>query len=358
MTTDFPRISTEYTYRGIDTAFMENDHLRLKILTGKGGDILEFRDKRTDVDLLWQTHHNWVPPGDRYVPSETKTTWLDHYPGGWQLNLPIAGFGREIEGNAYGLHGESALIPWDATVARDDDEAVTLRLTADLVRYPFTVERELTLAADASRLEIEESVTNNGERELEYIWQHHIALGPPLIGPQARFDLPASEGLVESYGDAYPNARLESGAAFEWPNAPGSDGETVDLRSFPDHDATIHDLAFATDLADGWYAVSNPDIDLGFGFTFPEDLFESVWYWQAFGGFHESPYFNRNYNAGIEPTTAYPSRDIPDAQRANGTIDTLAPGETQTASFTASTFRGVAPVEEVRPDGTVVQESD
>lgn len=350
----FPTVSTDYTYRGIDTAFLENEHLRIKVLTGKGGDILEFVDKQTDVDLLWKTHHNWVPPRDRFVPSETKTTWLDHYPGGWQVNLPIAGFGREIEGNAYGLHGESALVPWETSVSRDE-ESVTLHLETELVRYPFEVTRDLTLPADASRLEISESITNHGEVELEYIWQHHIALGAPLVGPDARFDLPATSGLVEEYEDAYPNARLESGATFEWPHAPGSDGETVDLTEFPSYDATIHDLAFATDLSDGWYAVTNPELDLGFGFTFPTDPFESVWYWQPFGGFHESPYFNRNYNVGIEPTTAYPSRDIPDAQRETGTMKTLRPGETVTAAFTASTYHGVESVESIDSDGRIVE---
>lgn len=338
----FPSVSTEYTYRGIDTAFLENRHLRIQILTGKGGDIVEFRDKRAGENLLWQADHNWVPPSERYLPSETSTTWLDHYPGGWQVNLPVAGFGRDIPGNAYGLHGESALVPWDVDVLRDDDEAVTLTLSTELVRYPFYVERELTLPAEEPRLELTTSITNRGEVELEYAWQHHIALGAPLVGPPAEFTLPAERGVVEEYGDDFPNARLESGEEFEWPHAPGQDGETVDLREFPPYDAEIHDLAFATELREGWYAVTNPDIDLGFTFEFPLDPFETVWYWQPFGGFHESPYFNRNYNAGIEPTTAYPSAPLPEAQRETGTMKTLAPGASVEATFRARTFCDVA----------------
>jgi hypothetical protein len=346
-----PRISTEYTYRGIDTAFLENESLRIMVLTGKGGDIVEFRDKRTDVDVLWRTPHNWTPPERRYVPTAAEQTWNDHYPGGWQVNLPVAGGGREIEGNAYGLHGESALVPWDADVIRDDDEAVTLGLSTELVRYPFEIERELTLPARASRLEIEESVTNVGEVDLEYVWQQHVAVGPPLLGPAARLDVPAARGATPEYGDAFPNGRLDGDATFEWPHAPGADEETIDLREVPPENSTIHDQAFALDLDAGWYALTNPDIDLGFALTFPVEPFECLWYWQAFGGYHESPWFNRTYNAGLEPTTAYPGSA--DVQRENGTMNTLAAGETVEARFVAATYGGVESVASVREDGTV-----
>jgi len=347
-----PRIATEFTYRGIDAAFLENDHLRVMVLPGKGGDVLEFRDKRADVDVLYHTEHNWQPPADRPVPATDPTAWHDTYPGGWQVNLPVAGYADGFAGTPYGLHGESALLEWDAAVVRDDDEAVSLRLSTDLVRYPFAVERTLTLPADEPALRVEESVTNEGDLELEYVWQQHLALGRPLIGPGARLDVPAATGVVEAYGPDHENNRLAGGETFDWPTAPGVDGE-VDLREFPPEDATIHDVAYATDLDEGWFAVTNPDLDVGFGFTFPTDPFECLWYWQPFGGYAESPYFNRNYNVGLEPTTAYPSGDVPDAQRETGTMDTLAPGETATAAYTAVTYHGVESVSHVSPDGAV-----
>ena len=345
-------IDDAYTYEGIDAVFMENRYLRIMILPGKGGDILEFRDKRTDVDVLWHAEHNWHPPDSRTVPSVGPTTWLDHYPGGWQLNLPLAGFTDDFGGTPYGLHGESALIPWDSSLSEGED-SVTLELRTELVRYPFAVERTLTLPRDEPTLEIEESVTNLGGVDLEYVWQQHIALGRPLIGPAARLDVPAGSGVVESYGPEHENARLQSGSTFEWPHAPGTDGETVDLREFPPEDSTIHDVAYATALSDGWYAVTNTDLDLGFGFTFPTDPFECLWYWQPLGGHAESPYWNRNYNVGLEPTTAYPAGDVPDAQRENGTIKTLAAGETLEAKFLARTYHGIDAVDSIDADGTV-----
>lgn len=112
-------------------------------------------------------------------------------------------------------------------------------------------------------------------------------------------------------------------------------------------------MAFAKDFESGWFAVTNPGLDIGFGFSFPTDPFESPWYWQAFGGYRESPYYNRNYTAGLEPTTAYPGDNIPDGQRETGTLKHLNAGETANATFAATTYRGLDRVENVTTDGSV-----
>lgn len=87
---------------------------------------------------------------------------------------------------------------------------------------------------------------------LEYVWQQHVALGRPLVDPGARLDVPATRGQIGDYGDGQANARLESNAPFEWPDVPRENGGTVDLATdFPDLDAEIHDVTFATDLDAG-----------------------------------------------------------------------------------------------------------
>ncbi|MFB6073400.1 MAG: DUF4432 family protein [Haloarculaceae archaeon] len=348
---DRPRISTDYTYKGVEAAILENRHLRLTVLPGKGGDIVEFRDKRTDVDVLWHADHDWVPPAERRIPT-TELSWNDFYPGGWQVNLPIAGAGgMDFPGNHYDHHGESALLPWDAEITRDDDEAVALELSTELRRYPFDVTRELTLPADASRLEIDESITNLSEVDLEYIWQHHLALGEPLAAPGSRLDAPIERAYVDTYGPDADTARLAGDSFFEWPNAPGTDGDAVDLSVLPEKGYL--DMVYGTELADGWYAVRNPDLDLGFALTWPVDPFETLWYWQCFGGANEAPFWGRNYTAGIEPTTAYPGNTIPDAQRENGTIDVLDGGDTIESSMVATTFAPEGTVTDVTDDGRV-----
>ncbi|WP_276203524.1 DUF4432 family protein [Haloprofundus marisrubri] len=336
----------------LDAILIENSYLRVILLPEKGGDIVSLRDKRTDIDVLWHAPHNWSAPTDRYVPAEPNSSWNDHYPGGWQVNVPTAGGGHDIPGSAYGLHGESALLPWDASITHADEEKVIVRLDVDLVRYPFSIERNLTLRTNESRLRIDETVTNHGGVELDYVWQQHIALGAPLLAPGARLDIPAERGFVESYGEGYPNRRLESGAEFEWPNAPGHNADSIDLANdIPPQDAKIHDLAYAVDLTEGWYALTNPDLDLGFALQFPTDPFEALWYWQPFGGYEEAPFWNRTYNVGLEPTTAHPGGRA--GQESNGTLKTLAPGESITAEFVAATYSGLTSVDSVGPDGDI-----
>ena len=247
------------------------------------------------------------------------------------------------------------MLPWNASVGRRDDTAISLELSTDLVRYPFHVERELVLLADDISLEISERITNRDGVKRGYAWQQRVALGPPFQGPAVRLDLPAASGRIAGYGGGFPNARLEGDETSDWPAAPGVEAEDVDLRPIPSEDATVHDLAFATDLEDGWYALTNPDLDLGFALQFPTDPFEAVWHWYPFGGYEESPCCGRNYNVGLEPTTAYPADA--DAQRENGTMKTLGPGENVRAEFTAATYVGKRSVTAVEPDGTVCGES-
>lgn len=348
-----PRIDDAFSYHEIEAVFLENAALRVLVLPGKGGDVLEFRDKRTDVDVLFHTDHNWWASETRRIPDVDGSSFHDHYPGGWQVNLPVAGHTEDFDGTPYGLHGESALLPWDAAIVREDDEAVSLRLTVELARYPFAIERTLTLPAGTSRLLVEEAVTNQGRVPLEYMWQQHVALGAPLLGPAATLRIPAETGVVEAYDDEHANARLAADETFAWPIAPGVDGDDVDLREIPPPSIGSHDVAFATDLEAGWYTLVNPDIDLGFGFAFPTDPFECVWYWQPFHGMDSSPFFGRNYNVGLEPTTAYPSQNIPDAQRQNASIDVIDPGETVRASFVAVTFPASVDVAGIEPDGSL-----
>lgn len=112
---------------------------------------------------------------------------------------------------------------------------MTVELSADLVRYPFRIEHERRLPADESTLYVEESITNEGRREVPYIWQHHIVLGQPLVGPEARLDVPADTGVVNDYGSGRETNRLAGDETFEWPEAPGIDGDTVDISEFPTH---------------------------------------------------------------------------------------------------------------------------
>jgi|GEM_PF-5267715 len=123
----------------------------------------------------------------------------------------MAGVREDLDGTPYGLHGESALLSWDATVQRRED-AVSLHLQTDLLGSPFAIGGSV-LPADEPTLAVEEAVTNEGGVAVPYIWQRHLALGPPLVGPDARLDVPADTGIVEEYAGSHENNRLAGASA-------------------------------------------------------------------------------------------------------------------------------------------------
>jgi len=345
-----PRVSDDYRFRGIDTVFLENEHLRVEVLAGKGADVTEIRDKRTDVNVLFEAPHQWYGADHPEVGvSDRDFAFLDRYPGGWQDALPMAGGGADAGGAPFAQHGESSIVPWSATITEDSAERAAVRFEVDLSRYPFRVERELSLAAGEPRLHVAETVTNRGEVELPYSWLQHIALGEPLVAPGARLAADCDRVLVDPDHDP-PTRRLPKGATFEWPvcdpgdvpdDADVAPDEPIDLREFPPREARVHDIAALADFSSGAYAVSNPDLDLRVDVSFDADLYEYVWYWGAFGGFEAAPFFGRNYNVGLEPCTSRPVAGL-DAAVENGTANRLDAGE----SVSTELDLAVGPVDE------------
>lgn len=329
-----PTITDEYERRGIETIVMENAHLRVEVLAGKGADVTEIRDKRTDVNVLFEAPHEWYGLDRSGIGvSDRDFEFLDRYPGGWQDVLPEAGGGSDVAGAPLAQHGESSIVPWSARITEDSDERVAARFSVDLSRYPFHVERELSLRADEPFLRVDEEVRNEGEVGVDYSWLHHIALGEPLVSPAARLEADCERVVVDPDHDP-DTRRLPRGESFDWPICETGHGE-VDLRRFPPKSERVHDIAALADFSDGRYAVVNPELDLSAAVDFDADLFEYVWYWGAFGGFEDAPFFGRNYNVGLEPAT---SRPVAGLERAieNGTANHLAAGESVETSLTFS----------------------
>ncbi|WP_254278777.1 aldose 1-epimerase [Haloarcula marina] len=328
-------LTDEYTRRGIDALFLENDHLRVEILPGKGGDVTEIRDKRTDVNVLFEAPHEWRAPASGTVGApDGAFSFLDHYPGGWQSVLPGAGGPSSAHGAPLALHGESSLVPFEKTVLTDTPDEVGVRLSASLTRYPFDIERDVTLAAGESAVEVSERVTNTGAVEVDFSWLQHIALGEPLVAPEARLSVPCETVHVDPDQTA-DTARLPPGETFEWPVCETVDGP-VDLREFPAAGERVHDLVALADFSEGRYTLSNPDLELGVTVEYPDSFYEYLWYWQPLGGFEAAPFFGRNYNVGLEPCTSIPNSGVADAVE-NGTAESLGPGETQSSTVRLAT---------------------
>jgi len=295
-------ITREYERRGIDTVLLENDALRVEILAGKGADITQLVDKRTNTNVLFEAPHDWHAPGDGHGggPSD-RFAFLDHYPGGWQTILPSAGDPATVASASFGAHGESSVVPWDVIRIVDRDTAVGVTLSTTLPRYPLEVERTVELEEAETRLDVVERVTNVGEVPVHYQWLQHVALGAPLVGPETTLDVSVDTGRTDAYQN--DTARVPADTAFDWPIVEGVDGETVDLGTCPPKSERAVDGATLTSV-DGRYTVSNPDLDLAATVEYDPEQFPWLWYWGSFGGYEHSPFFGREYVLGLEPCTS------------------------------------------------------
>ena len=348
------RVSDAWTYRGLKAAVLENELLRVVILVDKGADIYQLVHKPTDVDFLYRSPWGVRDPC-RFLPTSGSPTemWIDVYEGGWQTVLPGGGFPSEYAGAQMGLHAEVNTMPWDCVITEDTPDRVSLRCWVRTYRTPFFFEKTLTLTGGSPVLEIDESLTNEGEETAHCVWGEHIALGPPFLSEDCVIDVPGGT-VINHPTEFHPNNRLKPGYQGPWPWTELKDGSREDLRNVPPKSIRGYDQVYITDMPDGWYAITNQSMGVGFGVHFPAEVFKYLWYWQSLGGGYGYPWYGRTYNVGLEPFTSYTNEGLANAIE-NGTALELESGQRVEASVKAIAYTGAEGVERIDPDGSVVK---
>ena len=346
------RVSDAWSYRGLKTVVLENEVLRVVILADKGADIYQLVHKPTDVDFMSRSPWGVRDPS-RFQPTSGAPTemWLDVYEGGWQTVLPGGGFPSQYGGAEMGQHAEVSTMPWDCAIVEDTPERVSVRFGVRTYRTPFFFEKTLTLSAGSAVLEIDATLVNEGEEAAHCVWGEHIALGPPFLSDDCVIDLPGG-AVINHPTDFHPNNRLKAGARSAWPWTEGKGGERVDLSRVPPKGIRAYDQSYVTDMPDGWYAITNRRLGVGFGVRFPTDVYRYLWYWQSLGGGYGYPWYGRTYNVGLEPFTSYTNEGLAKAIE-NGTALKLEPGERIDASLKAVAYTGDGPVSRIDEDGSV-----
>ncbi len=322
---------------GIRAIVLENELVRLTFLAGKGTDLVEFNYKPRDLDFVWLASGGVRNPLALHSTSpDLLATFLDVYPGGWQEIFPNAGAPAQSAGARYGQHGEVSALPWDVEIVDDSAAQVAVRFIVRGVKTPCTIVKVVRLRSGAAGLEIEETVTNESPEPFRAMWGHHITFGAPFLRPGARIRVP--DGLIAT---PHPHP-VESGArrvgssrVFDWPNGVDPDGQTRDFSIVPEP-GTASDLFYLSGFpeASAWYDITRPDTHLGMRVEWDSATLPYLWYWQEFGATREYPWYGRNYNVGLEPSSSFPTTGLPDAV-ANGSALDIQPGETRSLWLTA-----------------------
>jgi hypothetical protein len=333
---------------------LRSAHLEAVLLPEKGGEIYALRSPGHGVDLLWKAPWGLRPPP---VPSsagpESEAVWLDYYGGGWQDLFPNAGGACTVEGAAHAFHGEASVVPWGYEIAEAPGGGPEVRLAVRLARSPFRLEKHVRLEPDRPVLRLWERAVNESALPRRFVWGHHPAFGAPFLAGGCRLDVPAGTYLAAD-PQVSPQARVTPGARSPWPRVAGArPGEgTVDLSVVPGPEHPSDAMGFLLDLQEGWYALSNDALGLGFGLAWPRAVFPCVWLWQELGGTQDYPWYGNTYVMGVEPHTSYPGDGLATAI-ALGTAPTLSPGASIEADLTAVLFAPRGRVRRVSPDGAV-----
>jgi hypothetical protein len=318
----------EYAVQGMTLVIMENEHLRIGILAGKGTDIVELNYKPRDLDMIWL-----APAGVRNpVPHATtapdsRGAFDEIYPGGWQEMFPNALGAGIVNGVPQRYHGEVHSLPWDVAIVEDTPETCAVRFTVRMATSPCVVEKTIRIETGKPGLRIDEVARNESPMPFTVAWGHHITFGAPYLGPGSQVTLPEGITAHALPGNGRNERRVGEAGSFPWPVAPATG---VDMRILPDR-GTIGEMLFLTGFAQdlAWYdvtpATGGPTCRVSWdGATMPV-----LWYWQEFGHSSDYPWYGRVYTVGLEPNSGMPTTGT-GGPTDYGRALTLGPGESHT----------------------------
>jgi hypothetical protein len=206
----------DYTLQGYRTIALENELLRVEVLADKGTDIVAFVHKPSDTDFMWRREVGLQPAGLGAEPrGADEFVFVDQYEGGWQECLPNGGASVRYKGAQLPFHGELLTRPFAVDVIEDRPEVVSVRLSVRTLRMPLVLEKTLTLRSGRAVLEIDERLTNLADEELDIMWGHHPAFGPPFLDDSCRIDVPAN-GPNPGQTACSPGRSRSSGRGPRW----------------------------------------------------------------------------------------------------------------------------------------------
>jgi hypothetical protein len=322
------RLSTDWTYRGLQALIVENRELRVVVLPELGGKIWSILAKRHDREMLW--HHPRMP----LRPVHYGATYDNWFTGGWDEVFPND-YPVTIGGEDYPDHGEVWSLPATWVMVERSPQAVSILLENRGIALNTRFRKTITLRRDEPGLRLRYEITNESHGPLDVHWKMHPAL--PLR-PGARLHLPARRMLVDpDFADAF------AAPQWDWPHAPMADGTTRDMRTLPDPVSGDAWFFYGLELEAGYCAVSYPGEGLGFGLTFDPEVLTSTWIFATFGGWRDLS------TIILEPCTGY--RAHLDDAIAHGSALRLDAGATVSSDVTMSLLGGADDVAVFERDG-------
>lgn len=324
-------ITDAWTYRGLKTVILENEVIRATILVDLGAKLHEFIYKPSNRDFMY--HHPRVECRTPVFGVNVDNWWT----GGMDEAIPT-GHPCVYKGEEYPFLGEVWSLAWDYEIQKQSTDEVCVYLRRPLIISPLIIERWITLHSGEAMLRFRHRITNVGNTRFEFLWGLHPGFA---ITPDCRIDLPAGEMLVQ---ESTPDNRLGiAGTRYQWPFAHDLACREIDMRQIPSPDAGTMDFHYATELKDGWLAITDTRRREGVGLVFPKDIFRCAWLWLVYGGWRGI------YTAAVEAWTGYPAK-LSDAVAA-GKYSQLAAGECLECESRLVVYTGFGEIDHLNIEG-------
>lgn len=314
-----------FAMNGIDMLSLENDCIKVTVSVGKGADIVELLDKKTDTDLLWHSFNEQKNAFGLQSVNQASGNFFDAYAGGWQELFPTYGDNTTYEGAEIGIHGEACLYPWSVDVLEDTPERIAVKLSLRTVRTPFLLEKELSLELHRSVLSMRQKVTNLSPTERDFMWGHHPAFGYPFLNEYVQLRFHGTPRVTVPQATAIPESPFDTETDGVWPMLPDRNGKPFDLSRAHAPEEKLYTECFVSELADGWYELFNTEKHIGIRMSWDKSVFPYVWIWGMYCGFNDYPWYGRAYTLGVEPWSTVPA-DYQAASKNKKTL-VLGPGE-------------------------------
>src|SRR3990170_5480623 len=324
-------VSDDWSYRGFPALVLENSRLRVTVLPGHGAKVLEFSSKRAGRDLLY--HHPRFDVRPPVFGANADDWWI----GGIDEIAPT-GHPCVIDGEQLPFLGEFWSQPWRHTIDDRGPDRAVVHLWAQGVITPLRIDRWLELSADSPVLTARPRLTNVGTEPFDFMWGIHPGIA---VWPGSRIDVPARRGV---YAEGHASLGVDAGTTFDWPQLPAQGGP-IDLGVARSPVPPTWELVYATELDEGWLAVTDPDGGSGIAIAFDLAVFPVVWQWGVWGGWRGL------YTVAVEPWTAWPARldQVIEAGRQR----TIEPGATLETEVRYVAYEGLTSVTSVDRSGRV-----
>ncbi len=283
----------------------------LRIRNGKGLELTLSPDRCMDIPRVTYKGDNigfFAPCG--YVAPQhydkEGAGFLKSFTAGFMTTCGIGAVGSpcEDDGEVLPLHGTISNTPCEDYSCYETETALYVTGTirdAALFNHSYLLTRSYVISKEENSFEIRDTVQNVGNTVTPCMLLYHINFGYPMLSENAQVFVP-NNGV--SPRNAHAAESIDSCLQMEKPQAGYEECCYY-------YDVTARGNAASV-------GIYNPDIAKGVGIRYDKTALPYFTEWKMMG--------QREYVLGLEPGNCTP--DGRDVMRRNGTLISLAPGET------------------------------